>query len=135
FMGLEVARIYMDATPGTPYPLSLGEPREGFGKPLRKSFFEFVRLKPSHKATHFEMLGTTEIDAIVWEIDARLAEYSNLFDFLFLVTPINSRESWESFKKSRYMGKPSFHYRPMPIDSELIKRKLFNLPIERISDP
>lgn len=134
-IGLEVAPIYMDRTTGTPYPLFLRELREGFGKALRKSFFEFVRLKTSHNATHFEMLGTTEIDAIVWEIDARLAEYGNLFDFLFLVTPINSRESWESFKKSRYMGKPSFHYRPMPIDPELIKRKLFNLPIERISDP
>lgn len=134
-VGLEVAPIYLDSTTGTPYPLFLRELREGFGKALRKSFFEFVRLKTSHNATHFEMLGTTEIDGLVWEIDAKLAEYSNLFDFLFLVTPINSKESWESFKKSRYMEKPSFHYRPMPIDPELIKRKLFNLPIERVSDP
>ncbi len=134
-IGLEVAPIYLDRSTGTPYPLFLRELREGFGKALRKSFFEFVRLKTSHNATHFEMLGTTEIDDMVWEIDAKLAEYSNLFDFLFLVTPINSRESWESFKKSKYMEKPAFHYRPMPIDPELIKRKLFNLPIERITDP
>lgn len=134
-IGLEIAPIYLDRTTGKPYPLLLRELREGFGRALRKSFFEFVRLKTSYNATHFEMLGTTEIDELVWEIDAQLAEYSNLFDFLFLVTPINTRDCWESFRKSRYLGKPSFHYRPMPIDPELVKRKLFNLPIERVSDP
>src|SRR5690606_2339177 len=127
--------IYMDRTTGTPYPLFLRELREGFGKALRKSFFEFVRLKTSHNATHFEMLGTTETDAIVWEIDARLAEYSDLSDFRSLRTSISSRESRESFRKSMYMGKPSVHYRPMPIDPELIKRQLFNLAIERTSEP
>src|SRR5690606_16554552 len=39
------------------------------------------------------------------------------------------------FKKNEFRKAPVFHYRPMPIDPELIKRKLYNLPIEKISDP
>lgn len=134
-IGLEIAPIYMNRKTGMPYPLFLRELREGFGKALRKSFFEFVRIKTSYNATHFEMLGTTELESLVWDIDGKLAEYSNLFDFLLLVTPINSKESWESFAKSKYMENPVFHYRPMPIDPELVKRKLYDLPIEDISDP
>src|SRR5690606_40055517 len=71
----------------------------------------------------------------VWDIDEKLAEYSNLFDFLLLVTPINTQDAWRSFAKSKYHSNPVFHYRPMPIDPELIKRKLYNLPIEDIADP
>lgn len=134
-IGLEIAPIYINKQTGLPYPLFLRELREGFGKALRKSFFEFVRMQTSYNAAHFEMLGTTELHALVWEIDDKLAEYNNLFDFLLLVTPINAKEEWESFSKSKYLGTPSFHYRPMPIDPELIKRKLYSLPIENISDP
>ncbi|SKB58828.1 conserved hypothetical protein [Parapedobacter luteus] len=134
-VGLEIAPFYINQQTGAPYPLFLRELRESFGKALRKSFFEFIRMKTSYSAAHFEMLGTTELDEVVWKVDEKLAEYSNLFDFLLLVTPINAQEAWESFLKSKYRKNPVFHYRPMPIDPELIKRKLYNLPIEEIMDP
>lgn len=134
-IGLEIAPVYINEQTGTPYPLILRELREGFGKALKKSFFEFVRMKTSYNAAHFEMLGTTELHELVWEIDDKLAEYTNLFDFLLLVTPINAKEEWDSFSRNKYLESPSFHYRPMPIDPELIKRKLYNLPIEDIADP
>ncbi|HWK59318.1 MAG TPA: flavohemoglobin expression-modulating QEGLA motif protein [Parapedobacter sp.] len=134
-IGLAITPVYMNEQTGAPYPLFLRALRESFGKALRKSFFEFVRMKTSYSAAHFEMLGTTELHDGVWDIDERLAEYSNLFDFLLLVTPINAQDAWHRFAKSKYQSNPVFHYRPMPIDPELIKRKLYNLPIEDISDP
>ncbi len=134
-IGLGISPIYINRQTGQPYPLFLRELRESFGRALRKSFFEFVRMKTSYSAAHFEMLGVTELHQMVWEIDEKLAEYSNQFDFLLLVTPINAQEAWQSFSKGKYRKSPVFHYRPMPIDPELIKRKLYNLPIEDISDP
>lgn len=134
-IGLAITPVYINEQTGAPYPLFLRNLREGFGKALRKSFFEFVRMKTSYSAAHFEMLGITELHEGVWDIDEKLADYSNLFDFLLLVTPINAQDAWRSFAKSKYRSNPTFHYRPMPIDPELIKRKLYNLPIEDISDP
>src|SRR5690606_13603175 len=134
-IGLAITPVYINEQTGAPYPLFLRALRESFGRALRKSFFEFVRMKTSYSAAHFEMLGTTELHDGVWDIDERLAEYSNLFDFLLLVTPINTQEAWHGFAKSKYRSNPIFHYRPMPIDPELIKRKLYNLPIEDIADP
>ena len=134
-IGLEITPIYINQQTGNPFPLFLRELRGYFGKALRKSFFEFVRMKTSYSAAHFEMLGTTELHEGVGMIDDKLAEYSNQFDFLLLVTPINAQEAWQNFARSKYRKNPVFHYRPMPIDPELIKRKLYNLPIEDISDP
>ncbi|WP_262246583.1 flavohemoglobin expression-modulating QEGLA motif protein [Parapedobacter soli] len=134
-IGLAIAPVYINEQTGAPYPIFIRDLRESFGKALRKSFFEFVRIKTSYSAAHFQMLGTTELQEGVWDIDEKLAEYSNLFDFLLLVTPINTQDAWHRFQKSKYSSNPVFHYRPMPIDPELIKRKLYNLPIEDISDP
>lgn len=134
-VGVEIAPIYNDLKTGKPYPLFVRDLRAAFGKALRKSMFEFVRTNTSYNVTHFEMLGTTVLDNKVWEIDHELAEYSNLFDFLLLVTPINVADAWKNFAKNNYAKAPVFHYRPMPIEPELIKRKIYNLPIEDISDP
>src|SRR5690606_21881447 len=134
-IGLEIAPIYMNVSTGRAYPLVLRDLRAKFSKAIRKAFFEFVRIHSSDKATNFQMLGTTHLRKNVFEIDDELGNYSNLFDFLLLVTPINIDDAWLAFKKSNYLKAPVFHYRPMPIDPELVKRKLYNLPIEDISDP
>lgn len=134
-IGLEVAPVYMNISTGKPYPLILRELRSQFSKAIRKAFFEFIRTHTSYNVSNFQMLGTTKLEDKVFEIDDRLGHYSNMFDFLLLVTPINTDEAWEEFKKSKYSKRPAFHYRPMPIDPELIKRAIYNLPIEEISDP
>lgn len=134
-IGLEIAPVYMNEATGRAYPLFLRDLRAKFSKAIRKGFFEFVRMHTSYNASNFQMLGTTSLRKNVFEIDKELAHYSNLFDFLLLVTPLNVDEAWKDFKKSNFLKEPVFHYRPMPIDPELIKRKIYNLPIEEISDP
>lgn len=134
-VGLEIAPVYINELSGQPFPLFLRDLRSQFSKALRKSCFEFIRLHTTYNASNFQMLGTTHVDEKVLEVDRELAAYSKLFDFLMLVTPINVEEAWEAFRKSGFLENPAFHYRPMPIDPELVKRKIYNLPIEKISDP
>lgn len=134
-IGVEIAPIYMNMDTGRAYPLVLRDLRAKFSKAIRKGFFEFVRVHTSYNASHFQMLGTTSLRKNVFEIDEELGKCSNLFDFLLLVTPINVDDAWASFRKSNFLKAPVFHYRPMPIDPELIKRRIYNLPIEDISDP
>src|SRR5690606_31263303 len=75
------------------------------------------------------------ISSNIFEIDKALLAESQRFDFLMLVTPTNVQEAWQTFKNSRYAKNPVFQYRPMPIDPDLVKRNLYNLPIEDIYDP
>lgn len=134
-VGLEISPIYIDTSTGAEYPLILRELRSQFSKAIKKSFFEFIRFHSSYNASHFQMLGTTQLDKNVFEIDEQLSNLSNVFDFLLLVTPLNSDDAWLDFEKSKFSKKPTFHYRPLPIDPEIIKREIYNLPIEDISDP
>jgi len=134
-IGVEIAPVYINEPTGKVYPLFLRELRAGYSRALRKSFFEFIRLQTTFIASHFQMLGTTIIDDKAKEIDRELAAYSKLFDFLMLVTPVNVQEAWEDFKHTGYSKDPLFHYRPMPVDPEIIKRKIYNLPVEDITDP
>ena len=134
-IGLEVAAVYVNETTKKPYPLLFRELRATYSKALRKSIFEFLRLQTSFSVSHFQMLGTTIIDDVTRQIDRAFSAYSKLFDFLMLVTPVNAEEAWQEFSLSNYSKNPVFHYRPMPVDPELIKRKIYNLPIEDIHDP
>lgn len=135
YIGLEIKQIYLDEETRNPFPLLVRNIRTHFSIALRKSFYEFIRTQTSYNATNFQMLGTTELKKVVYDIDNSLAHYSNQFDFLMLVTPINVTEAWDEFKKSKFSKNPVFHYRPLPIDPDLVKRALFNLPIEEVEDP
>ncbi len=134
-VGLEIKPIYIDFQTRKPYPLFARELRKIFGKALKKAFFEFIRLHTSFTPSHFEILGPTQVEELVWQIDDALAKYSDQFDLLALITPVNVSEAWEEFKKNHYRKSPVFHYRHMPIDPEIIKRKIYELPIENIADP
>ncbi|MCD2421423.1 DUF1704 domain-containing protein [Niabella pedocola] len=134
-IGLEIAPLYINEVTGKPYPLLLRELRQAYSKALRKCFFEFIRLQTSFSIPHIQMLGTTIIDKNTLEIDRQLAAYSKLFDFLLLVTPINVAEAWQEFQHSNYSRNPLFRYRPMPVDPEIVKRKIYDLPVEEIADP
>src|SRR5690606_22694716 len=134
-LGLQIAPVYLDKVTGKPYPLLLRDLRTKFSTALRKSIFEYIRLHTSYNSSNFQMLGTTTIDEVAKEVDQELSAYSRLFDFLFLVTPLNVDQAWADFKQNKFSNNPVFHYRPMPIDPEIVKRKLYNLPIEKITDP
>jgi uncharacterized protein (TIGR02421 family) len=135
YMGIAIKPQYVDVKTGKPYPLILRNYRDSFKRSLRKSFLEFIRLHTSLKVSQFRMLSTTELQPLVWEIDRSLASESQRFDFLLLVSPLNTHEAWLQFKKDKFLKTPKFRYRPMPIDPELVKRNLYNLRIEDLDDP
>jgi uncharacterized protein (TIGR02421 family) len=71
----------------------------------------------------------------VWDIDQKLADVSNKFDYLLQLTPVNTRSAWDQFQSEQFERVPAFHYRPLPIDPAILKRELYSIPIERVEDP
>ncbi|MCA5004890.1 DUF1704 domain-containing protein [Sphingobacterium sp. WQ 366] len=133
-IGLEVKNIYL-INDSEILPLIERHFRESLSKTLSRTFFEYIRLYTNINPAKFKLNIHKEITQNIFEIDKALVTESNRFDFLMLVTPTNVQEAWESFKNSRFTKNPSFQYRPMPIDPDLVKRNLYNLPIEDILDP
>lgn len=134
-IGLAIKPFYVNRETGDYYPVFTRLVRAHLGRALKKSFFEFVRLQTSLDASNFYMLGSSRITKTVLEVDDALAEIGSKFQFLLLVSPINTDSAWEQFKESKYQRKPVFHYRLMPVDPEIAKRGLYDIPIERIEDP
>jgi uncharacterized protein (TIGR02421 family) len=134
-VGLEVAPIYRDPDSGEVFPAVLRRLRGGLTRALRRAFYDFVRSRTSRLPEHYHVLGRRALVKAVWEVDQRVAEVSDSFDLLLQITPTNNRAARRAFARNRYQKKPLFHYRPLPVDPVLLKRRLYAAPVERIEDP
>jgi uncharacterized protein (TIGR02421 family) len=134
-MGLEVKPVYRDIDSGKFYPLVHQQLRRRIAHAYKRGFYDFTRRNTTHRPPHFHALGPRAMVKAVWTVDRLLADVSGNFDFLLAVTPINSAAAWSNFRRSRFEVEPEFHYRPIPMDPGLLKRRLFHAPLERIEDP
>lgn len=134
-IGIEVNPIYYDEESSEVFPMVYRKLRKGLTLALKNCFFEFTRNHTQLRPPHFQSLGRRSVVKAVWEADRLLAEISNGFSFLLQVTPINHHKAWSIFQRSRFEKTPQFEYRPLSIDPAIAKRRLFQIPIERIEDP
>lgn len=134
-IGLILPAIFRDDRTGQEFPLLLRQLRRSLGLALKQTFYDFAHSHTTHRPPHFHELGRRAVVKAVWEIDRRLGEVSNAFDFLLQLTPINSDEAWQAFRASRFEQVPQFRYAPISFDPPMLKRKLYRIPIERVEDP
>jgi uncharacterized protein (TIGR02421 family) len=134
-LGIELSPFYR--IPSTPdaFPMLLVAFRRRWHEVLRAALFEFCRESTTLKVSHHHELGRRSLEEATWKIDRQLAAVADEFDFLVLVTPSNSDEAWREFRASHFRATPTFRYRPLPIDVELLKRRLYDVPLEAINDP
>ncbi len=134
-IGLEVSSIYRNPENGELYPLVLRKIHRGMSRALQQSAFAFSHQNTTTRPPNYKSLGRRAVVKAVWEVDNRLAEISNEFEFLLLVTPINIEQSWTKFRSCKCNCEPVFYYRPIPVDPSVLKRKLYEIPFDRIEDP
>ncbi|MBC5994164.1 flavohemoglobin expression-modulating QEGLA motif protein [Pontibacter cellulosilyticus] len=134
-LGVELKPVYLRTGTDKVYPLLQRTLRQKIADAIKKTVFDFVQVQSTHKPLHFQALGRHAVKRVVWRIDKQLTSISDQFRFLLLVTPVNNNEAWEEFRKSKYDKTPTFHYRLMPVDTDKLKRDLYNIPIEKVDDP
>jgi uncharacterized protein (TIGR02421 family) len=134
-IGIEVPEAYRDASTGELLPMVRRTLRRGFSAALKRAFFQFTRSETTHRPPHFHALGRRSMVKAVWKVDRELADVSHAFDLLLNVSPTNSDSAWHAFRRRHFTGKPNFAYRPLAIDPSLLKRRLWQIPVERIEDP
>jgi uncharacterized protein (TIGR02421 family) len=133
-IGLEVPPLYRSAE-GRPYPLLLRALSHHLSNALQRGFFEFTRVQTTARPDHYQMMGRRRLVKAVKIVDRELGRICSSFDFLLAVTPINARQAWEQFSEEGRRRAPTFRYRMLEVDPELVKRKLYDLPLERLEDP
>ncbi len=67
--------------------------------------------------------------------DEKLGRITSSFDFLLSVSPINTTAALEKFVADREQVAPAFRYRPLTVDPDAVKRRLYRLDFARLEDP
>jgi uncharacterized protein (TIGR02421 family) len=134
-LGLEIPPIYRDARTAEVYPRFLRQLRRELSRVIRRAVYEFVRVQTSADVLNPLALGTRTLPEVVWEIDRALVALEQTFDPLLLTSPVNLEDAWSRFREQGFARGPEFHYRLLPIDPDLLKRRLFDLEMESIDDP
>jgi uncharacterized protein (TIGR02421 family) len=134
YVGLEIEPIYRSLEGQRPYPPLLGELRRALDIAIRGGAFGFAKELRS-APEHADALGRRTLVKAARDADRQLAGVSESLGYLLLVTPTNTEQAWQEFESSSFERAPHFRYRPLHVDPELLKRKLYDIPLERIEDP
>lgn len=134
-LGLEIPPVYRDRSSGGRYPVLHRLLHRNLSAALKTALYEFSLIETSYQPLHYHELGSSFLDPRVTEIDAALADIGRQFDYLRMVTPTNVEAAWEEFQAGGCQHKPAFRYLPYPFDPVVLKRRLFQIPVEDIHDP
>lgn len=134
FLRLEVPPVYKSEE-GNLYPTYFTRFRKEFVMAVQKALFEFTRVQTSSKIESYTALGKRKLDGVVFKIDRQLHDIRAGYQFLLLIAPTNLKEARQHFFDTNFEEVPDYHYRMLPINPDILKRRLFNLKIEDINDP
>ncbi|MCE7053588.1 flavohemoglobin expression-modulating QEGLA motif protein [Algoriphagus sp. AGSA1] len=134
-MGLEIPPFFQNHENNEFFYLVFEEFRLSFSNILRKAVYEFIRVQTSFDIQNYQRLGSTEVDETVWEVDRQLSEIEAKYQFLLLISPINTMQAKEEFVADNHQKNPKFLYRNLPIDPDRLKEELFGIDIRSIEDP
>ncbi|MEX0892564.1 MAG: tyrosine/phenylalanine carboxypeptidase domain-containing protein [Gemmatimonadota bacterium] len=134
-LGLAVPPTYRSADGEETYPVYLRVVRDRLSAALRRAAFDFVRVQAAADVASYRALGPRVLDQEAVAADRELAEIEKEFSLLLLVSPVDQDEARERFQVSGCERNPDFHYRLLPFDPDLLKRRLFAVPLERVEDP
>lgn len=134
-IGVEVQPIYRQAASGGVYPVLFEILRRGLSLAFRQTAFHFAVTHTTHEPQHFHALGRRVAARVAADMDAALAGIARSFDFLLQVTPVNVVGARARFLGGGAQHEPVFDYRPLAVDVDVLKRRLYDQPIEALEDP
>lgn len=134
-IGLEVPPLFRDPDTGAVYPMFLRRLRQALSPVLRQTAYEFARIQTNTSFQSYLALGPRRFGHAVVEADRALTEIERSFSLLLLVSPMNAVEAWSRFQDSGFSRQPDLRYRLLPVDPDLLKRRLFAIDLEPVADP
>ncbi|MDX2469260.1 MAG: flavohemoglobin expression-modulating QEGLA motif protein [SAR324 cluster bacterium] len=132
---IEIKKVFCDEEKGELFPLAFEELKKGMADVFSKTALQFSKKTTNLKLYKKRLLVSKGLDEEVLKLDQAFFKMVNNFDLLSHVNPINLESAKKKFLKSRNKSIPVFRYRQLRLDPFLLKRKLFELPIEKIRDP
>ncbi|MEO6580978.1 MAG: tyrosine/phenylalanine carboxypeptidase domain-containing protein [Sphingomicrobium sp.] len=127
-------RIYLREDGGV-YPQLAHDLAVACGDALLRTACAYLDEGNGDAPAHYRSLGRSAYLKAALRVDEKLAEIASSFDFLLSVSPINTTAALEQFIDDGEQVSPDFRYRPLAVDPDSIKRKLYRLDFSRLEDP
>ena len=103
--------------------------------PLRRHHAGPGRLLAEPDGHDCDVTSSTGQLAPALDVDGRLVEIERRVNLLLNVTPVNAAEAWADFERSDFATAPTLRLRPLEFEPDLVRRDLYNLEIENVTDP
>lgn len=130
----EVKKIYCNEENGETYPLVIDELSEQIKRSIINTSAYFAKQRTNLTVKKKNNLLSSEVNKDLLKIDNQLFNIAKDFEILNLVNPINVDQARKKFVKSKFTENPDFIYRNLSLNPFEFKRKLYNIPVEKISD-
>ena len=120
---------------GDLYPQMFRDMSVRTGDALLKAACGFADLTGQEAPAHYRALGRSAFLAAALAADRKLDAVATSYDFLLSVSPINSAEAQAEFLAGKRDRPPRFRYRPLEVDPDDAKRRLFKIDLAQLEDP
>ena len=117
------------------YPQMVHDLAVACGDALLRAACAYLDDEEGHAPPHYRSLGRSAFLKAALKADERLDTIAASFDFLLSVSPINTTSALEQFVADGEGKAPDFHYRPLTVDPDEVKRRLYRLDFARLEDP
>lgn len=134
-IALEIPSLFSHQESGDYYPVLFRSFKKHFSEVLRKGLYNFIRVQTSLEIENYYVLGRSSVDDAFWKADRQLSDIEHSFDFLLLLSAINTEQAWEEFVKNKCQKKPVLYYRILNVDPERLKKKIYGIDLDKIHDP
>jgi uncharacterized protein (TIGR02421 family) len=130
----EIKKVYCDEENGEIFPLVIDELTEQFKKAIINTAAYFAKQKTNLTVKKKNNLLSSELDKDLIKIDNQLFNIVKDFEIISLINPVNIDQARKKFDKSKFSENPEFIYNQLSINPFEFKRKLYNIPVEKIND-
>ena len=120
---------------GGVYPQLAHELTVSCGDALLRTACAYLDDSTGRAPKHYRSLGRSAFLKAALSVDEKLDKIASSFDFLLSVSPINTTAALEKFITDGEQVPPAFRYRPLTVDPDGMKRRLYSLDFARLEDP
>ncbi|HAF30286.1 MAG TPA: flavohemoglobin expression-modulating QEGLA motif protein [Bacteroidales bacterium] len=130
----EIKKVYCNEENGEIYPLVIDELTDQLKKAIINTAAYFAKNRTNLTVIKKNRMLSSELDKDLLKVDKQLFNIANDFEIISLINPINIDQARKMFFKSKYASNPEFVYNQLSINPFEFKRKLYDIPVEKISD-
>jgi uncharacterized protein (TIGR02421 family) len=120
---------------GAVYPQMLRDLSVRTGDALLRAACAFLDISNQDPPTHYRALGRSAFLSAALAADRKLDAVATSFDFLLSLSPINTSEAMAEFLSNGAQKAPRFRYRPLEVDPDEAKRRLYKIDLAQLEDP